>query len=65
MKVQEVISGKPHPSLKLVTDRGFADGSYTIQACSVGAVDSDELPLPPDRPCTRTVLEYDFLLSRP
>ncbi|MBW2529201.1 MAG: DUF2723 domain-containing protein [Deltaproteobacteria bacterium] len=65
LKVQEIISGKPHPTLKLGTDHGYRDGSYTVQACSIGAIDSEDLPLPADRPCTRIVLEYDFVLTSP
>ena len=62
-RVQDAISGKGHPILKLETDGSHPLGTYTVQACSIGAVDTEHLPLPADRPCTRTILEYDFVLN--
>lgn len=64
LKVASLVSGTGHPALKLATDERARPGTYTVQACSIGDVDSEELPLP-DRPCSRVVLEYDFVIHAP
>lgn len=57
-------SGSPKPKpIKIPTRPEFPLGTYVLQACSVGEVESDEDFA--GRPCVRPILEYEFTLDAP